>query len=96
MSVVVSSRLERRIFTTTDGRVLGTEVRIDGWYRPFAGERDEDEKPLVTYTETDVGTAAFHTLAEAQAWVEELRSAQQASKVAAWLARGGHIPFHRH
>lgn len=74
MTNVVSTKLDRRVFTTSDGRILGNEVRIDEHYFPF------EDRPT-EFTETMVKTAGpFYDNREAGKWVDELRAAQDVAR----------------
>ena len=83
-TVVQDSSLERRVFTTHDGRILGNEVRIDQHYRPFSGTSE------LTPVEQIVATAGpFYDMAEAGRWVDELRCAQDVARAQAFRAKHG-------
>lgn len=73
--VIVKTRFERVVFEAADGRILGSEVRIDTWMVPF------EKSGRTTETESTVATAGpFYDMAEAGRWVEELRAAQDVER----------------
>lgn len=54
----------REVFTTSDGRVCGTEYTTRHWFEgEFAGWRWRGESPV---------TQAFETLVEAREWVDAM------------------------
>lgn len=82
---IEDEKVVREAFTTADGRILGNE----NVYRRFPIERDGEM--VMTWRGGPQDTAQFYSVAEAGAWLDELRCREQVVRVQ--LAGGTKLVF---